>query len=262
MNNLDIFVCAHKSVNLHVKNESYKLLSVGNNSELHGDNIYRDDSGDNISNLNGFYCELTGLYWLWKNYQLKDWVGICHYRRFFDFIENVPNMDEEDCDVMLATPLQVSAPLYKQYSICHNSKDMDVINNLLFSKYNVPIDVINDVFFNQTYLYPCNMFIMRKEHFKEYCSFIFNILQDLLNTYKLNTMEDIVNHVENNKKNYLKSFYPNNTVEYQSRFGGFLSERLLNLWIKCKGLKIKTCNIIETESKYINDDKKVAVCCR
>ena len=85
-NNLDIFVCSHKQFKSPFANVIYKTLSLGNNTELYGDNIYRDDSGDNISDMNGFYSELTGIYWIWKNYNIKDYVGICHYRRYFDFM--------------------------------------------------------------------------------------------------------------------------------------------------------------------------------
>ena len=41
-----------------------------------------DNTGDNISAKNPNYCELTALYWAWKNLDCE-YIGLCHYRRYF-----------------------------------------------------------------------------------------------------------------------------------------------------------------------------------
>ena len=78
--NSEIFVITHKKVFVNLP-EGYIPIQVGN---ANLDTQYlRDNTLDNISNKNSNYCELTAIYWLWKNYELPDYIGITHYRRFF-----------------------------------------------------------------------------------------------------------------------------------------------------------------------------------
>jgi len=47
-----------------------------------------DDSGDNISKYNKYLCEMTAIYWAWKNYEALGSparIGFMHYRRHFMF---------------------------------------------------------------------------------------------------------------------------------------------------------------------------------
>jgi hypothetical protein len=101
-------------------------------------------------------------------------------------------------------------------------------------------------FINGNILIPYNMFIMKREDFKEYIDFIFSILDEYLKIVGT----DINKRIESNKDKYLKKFYPNNTVEYQYRIGGYIAERLTNLFMMHKFKKIKTYPVIVTEDKY------------
>lgn len=83
--NISILVCTHKLTYIP-KSKILVPIFVGksqNDIDL-PDSYLSDDSKDNISGLNGSYCELTGLYWAWKNID-SDYVGLCHYRRYFSF---------------------------------------------------------------------------------------------------------------------------------------------------------------------------------
>ena len=77
-----VYVMTHKKINLNVPNYYKKMLVGAYRDTSDTDEYIRDDRFDNISRKNECYCELTGLYWLWKNCD-DDIIGLVHYRRFF-----------------------------------------------------------------------------------------------------------------------------------------------------------------------------------
>ncbi len=81
-NNLKIFQAFHKEYSFNTDCDWIQPIGVGGYKQA---DFLADDVGDNISNLNSYYCELTAHYWAWKNDNNYSHIGLCHYRRLFDF---------------------------------------------------------------------------------------------------------------------------------------------------------------------------------
>ena len=78
--NIKILVATHKQYWMP-EDSVYMPIHVGREGKA--DIGYTGDhTGDNISSKNANYCELTGLYWAWKNLD-ADYIGLVHYRRYF-----------------------------------------------------------------------------------------------------------------------------------------------------------------------------------
>lgn len=109
MNRTDtkILVCCHTN-DIYKSDEQYFPIHVGKEISDKIINIQGDNTGDNISDKNKSFCELTGMYWAWKNLPKSDYIGLCHYRRYFDFtskfsltdVKNIPtkSFDEKNIE--------------------------------------------------------------------------------------------------------------------------------------------------------------------
>jgi hypothetical protein len=82
--NIKIAVAHHKA-GFVFKNNVFMPIQVGSAMANETLNMQSDNIGDNISLLNPYYCELSALYWLWKNVKDADYLGLCHYRRYFTY---------------------------------------------------------------------------------------------------------------------------------------------------------------------------------
>lgn len=84
MKNIKILISCHKKTE-YIKNAILQPIQLGCAlSNKYFPDMLHDDDGENISNLNSMYCELTAQYWAWKNLD-ADYYGFCHYRRYFNF---------------------------------------------------------------------------------------------------------------------------------------------------------------------------------
>ena len=143
--NIKIFVMTHKRAELP-RDRMYVPLQVGH--ALHGtihENYLRDDDGeDNISVLNPYFSELTGMYWVWKQCRDTAYVGICHYRRFPVVRDGAAErlLTEKDCerilreyDLITTEKLNLHSNYYDGFAVDHNLCDLQATAQAVKEKY-------------------------------------------------------------------------------------------------------------------------------
>ena len=194
-----ILVCCHKP-DVKADKDPFMPIHVGKSTSVYDLGIVGDDEGDNISNKNFCYCELTGLYWAWKNLKDVDIVGLCHYRRYFDFAnqcrsgfptttfkpDDFGNIDlsvpEEFLEkltpgtVVMAYPNTFGHTLHLDY--CANLVSDDFHTMRLAIKETQPVkyqEAFHEVMYRGNIFSPCNMFIMCWKDFDKYCTWLFGL---------------------------------------------------------------------------------------
>ena len=197
-----------------------------------------DDTGDNISAKNANYCELTGLYWAWKNLKC-DYIGLCHYRRYFAHAVSGSDMEKKKLAILQRTDYEKLLKQYdvilpkqrnyfietvrSQYEHAHNKNDLALTEQIVAELYPEYSEAFCKVM-GGTKLHIFNMFVMKKEKFDEYCQWLFTIL------FELEKRIDISSY-----------------SQYEARVFGFLSERLLNVWLEKQKLKVKGIDVVFLE---------------
>ena len=242
MSNFKIFVVSHKKIFCKLE-KNYIPIQVGKNNEKLDLTYLRDNTGDNISIKNENYCELTALYWLWKNYELPEYIGICHYRRFFVNLPfyNLVNEKYVDkylkqYDIILPNKFTTKSNVWNHFieSTDGIEKDLIRLKKLIKEKYPEYYNDFIDIMYGKKASY-CNMMILKKDLYNEYCKWLFEIL------FEYEKTTDLTGY----------------TTE-QARIYGYISEFLLNVWVKNKKLKVKYCSVLlVTNNKFVNFLKKI-----
>lgn len=230
MKNVKLIVATHKKFQMPKDINLYLPLHVGREGKEDLGYI-GDNTGDNISSLNSYYCELTGLYWAWKNLEC-DYLGLVHYRRYFTNKSQPYTDDIKIDDVILSQndvekildEADVIVPkkrkyyietLYSHYAHTFDGSHLDKTREIIAE---ISPDYLEsyDKMMKQRSGYMFNMFIMKKELVARYCEWLFPIIDEL---YK---RLDITGY-----------------STFDARLFGRVSERLFNVWLKKEKLRIK-----------------------
>lgn len=224
---LKIYVCCHKDYeDVGINNSCYKIITckdIKNNSSL--EMIKIDSELDDR-----MWSELASLYHIWKHPELQaEYIGLCHYRRYFDFMNDVPTEFDKP---IIPKRLGSAFNNYITYDLCHNSKDLFGLMRIIhtdFKDYSPAMRVMSDSHF----YFPYNMFIFSKELFNTYCEFLFGALLNFDEKIGVkNDYNKMIQHIADYREFYVeRDSYPNNTYEYQARLYGFLAERMSTAFI-------------------------------
>lgn len=236
MNKKDIkvVIATHKKYEMP-NDELYLPLHVG--AEGKNDLGYvKDNTGDNISLKNPYFCELTGLYWAWKNLDSK-YIGLAHYRRHFaskkinkkNLFNSVMTIEEakeylKDTDIIVPKMRNYYIEtLYSHYEHTMYVEPLDVTGEIIKEKYPEYIDEFNKLKTRKK-AHMFNMFVMNKDKLDEYCIWLFDILFEL------------EKRVDNSKYD-----------SFHARFYGRVSELLFDVWLNTKGYSYKEVKVISME---------------
>lgn len=239
MDNIKIIVATHKRYQMP-DDEMYIPVHVGKEGKERIEEYQPDNEGENISSKNPYFCELTGLYWAWKNLD-AEYIGLAHYRRHFSTNKVMPKSKEEKFQYVLnkeeaksllkGTDIVVPKlrkyyieNLYSHYKNTMYIEPLDETRKIIEERYTQYLEEF-DKLHKRTSAHMFNMFIMKKEILNDYCTWLFDIL------FELEKRIDVTQY-----------------DQFHARFFGRISELLLDVWINTNDLKYKEVKVIDIES--------------
>lgn len=216
--NIKILVAAHKNYVMPQDQNLYLPIFVG--KDLHPDvnhTFQGDNTGDNISVKNAHYNELTAIYWAWRNLD-ADAIGLVHYRRYLSLhkqkdLTSVLDQAQtesllQDHDIILPKKRNYYIESnYSHYVHAHHAEPLDLTRKIIEQDYSMYLNAFDEVMQRKS-AHMFNMFIMKQQPFDEYCQWLFDILA------KVEQNLDISDY-----------------NQYEARVYGFISERLLDVWL-------------------------------
>ena len=218
-----IIVATHKEYEMP-RDELYLPVQAG--AACHERLPYTgDDTGEQISGKNGLYCEMTALYWGWKNLE-ADALGLCHYRRYFREPGRKEPLRAERLEKLLRE-VPVILPKKRHYWIetgesqyvhAHGTESLEAMRGVMRDLYPAYLPAFDESM-GRTAGHRFNMMIMRREQLDAYCSWLFEIL------------------FETEKR----------MADPPARIMGYLSERLMDAWMETTGTSYMELPLYLTE---------------
>lgn len=229
---IKLIVAAHKPYRMP-DDKMYIPLHVGaEGKDSFG--FVGDNTGENISLKNPGFCEVTGLYWAWKNLD-ADYIGLAHYRRHFslkkhkDVFESILTFEQAK-EILTHYPCILPKKqnyfiesIFSHYTHTHSIEHLLALESVISRNCPEYLDEFQNTK-KRTSAHMFNMLILRKDLFCNYCEWLFDILFEL-------------------EKEIDTSDYNS----FDARVFGRMSELLLDIWVYKNKIEFKEIPYIYTE---------------
>lgn len=200
MTDIKLFVCCHQQAEI----PNHPLLvpvQVGAAfAETRFPNFFYDDTGENISEKNRSYCELTAQYWAWKNVE-ADYLGFFHYRRYLypemgckrpyriERRADLPLLEElgyggfaeiirrHDLIAPIGEDMKISVREHYANSPCHHQRDLELMERIVRERCPEMAGAVEENLSGTVCRFG-NIYIMRRQVFHRYCSWLFPLLEE------------------------------------------------------------------------------------
>lgn len=209
----------------------------------------KDNTGDNISYLNQYYVENTGIYWIWKNVKDAKYKGQTQYRRRFAEIDENTDFDKifSEYDIICCKPYNFPENAKKfipaktieaGYGYSHCIDDLRTMERIVKEVHPDYAEDWDKYIKQGENLYYSNGFILPAEEYDKYCEFLFDLLERFMHRIGVKEYEDLILHIGRNlgAGRYIRYDDPFKLswreVKWQAEICGFMSERILTLYIQ------------------------------
>ena len=249
MRKLTIFICAHNRIDNELPNDDYYIIAAQNDNV---DNDYPKIimNDEFVQKHKRGYGELCQMHYLYKHQELlSDYVGFCHYRRFFNFL---PSEEEIIYKIDHFGPIfhqrwTANMPNIILSIVQHTKLYSDAMTQVIEEYYPEYKDTLQE-WYHDKYSCYCNMFIMKKEDFLKGCDFVFGVLDKIDILYGLYDDDCVKRFIEN-----LSEFgkWNNDKYNWQLRMQGFIGEYLWDIFRRKNFDKISelSTNIVGEKDK-------------
>jgi hypothetical protein len=175
--------------------------------------------------------------------KLPEYIGFCHYRRYFGFMNNVPDIAQtiKACGAITTKSFNLGMPMRDQYGTWGNPEDLDICTDIINKKYKDFAPAWNRSLAS-SYMHLATMFILKRDDFKE----LLDVMWTVADEYLKRIGGDIDKRVKDNAVAYHVSDFG---FFHERRVGGQFGERIASAWIDWKFPKAAQFQLVVTSDK-------------